>query len=432
MSTHAIRFIAATAGCSTKDWFSYGNLGPLFEHDSEAMKAFDFMDAFARKHGRVPSAETIVEECNLKLPGSPGEPEWLVQKLRESRVRRKLALTGEELQQLMKGDDPLKALTYMNEVSTKLLYEVAPPNAVDFRHASAILWPWLQEKWSGSKACVPFPWPTLDAMTGGVYGGEMISTVGRPEMGKTWQQLHMAMHIWLTTKRPIVFVSQEMMVRKVMERLAALYTKVAVDVMKDGIAGTKTKAVRLKLKKDLLALEHTDLPPFIITDGNLSATAKDIVHLVRQYQPTACFVDGAYLLRAPDGRPFRKHEAIDYNCECLKRDVATDLDVPVFASWQFNREGAKLKKGEEMGLEHISGSDAIGQLSSVVLGMLDDEGDNAADVENIARRRVRILKGRDGERGEFFTEWDFAAMNFREIKTKSAGGTDEVEAFYAV
>lgn len=426
MSTHGVRFIAAAAGCTTAEWFSFGDIRPLFEDDGEAKKAFEFMDSYARQHGKVPGAKTIQEETNIKLPAEPGEMAWLVKKLRDRRVRKQLALTGEQLQGLLKHDDPGAALKLMYESSSKLIAEMHSPSVADFKQASSILWPWLLEKWSGAKPCVPFPWPTLEAMTGGVYGGEMISTVGRPEKGKSWQQLHIALHIWEVTRRPIVFASQEMMIRKVMERLAALYTKVAMDLMKDGIAGANTKKVRAKLKTNLLELEASDMPPFIVTDGNLSSTAQDVVTLCRRFQPAACFVDGAYLLRAPDGKFFKKHEAIDFNCESLKRDVATALDIPIFTSWQFSREGAKLKKGEEIGLEHIAGSDAIGQLSSIVLGMLDDPDETRSDVENIARRKVRVLKGRDGERGHFYTQWDFDRMDFREVLTGQSEGEPEL------
>ena len=149
--------------------------------------------------------------------------------------------------------------------------------------------------------------------------------------------------------------------------------------------------------------------PLWVVDGNLTATVEDISALCYQLKPDAVFVDGAYLLKVPG--KFGKYEKIGEIAQGLKSRIAGDHDVPVVASWQFNRESMKIKKGDKVGLEHIAGSDEIGQLSSIVLGLFQEDS-----AETITRRKIDILKGRSGEIGEIFVKWDFQKMDFSEVE----------------
>jgi replicative DNA helicase len=93
--------------------------------------------------------------------------------------------------------------------------------------------------------------------------------------------------------------------------------------------------------------------------------------------------------------------------------LATELDIPVVVSYQLNRDAAKKikkQKSDEVDLEDIGYSDAIGQLSSIVLALLEEES-----VETLLARKVTVLKGRYGETGSFRVNWDFQKMDFKQI-----------------
>ena len=150
--------------------------------------------------------------------------------------------------------------------------------------------------------------------------------------------------------------------------------------------------------------------PFWIVDGNLTATVEDIWALALQLKPEFIVIDGAYLLKHPNRR-LNRWDRVAENAELMKQALATDLNIPVFASWQLNREAAKkAKKGQETGLEDIGYSDAIGQISSIVLAL--DEEDS---VETLKQRKVSVKKGRNGEVGSYYINWDFHNMNFSQI-----------------
>lgn len=163
------------------------------------------------------------------------------------------------------------------------------------------------------------------------------------------------------------------------------------------------KDYKKQLSDDLLKLQEAE-SSFYILDTNIAGKVADIKLICSQLKPDAVFVDGAYLLIA-DSR-YGKYEKVGEVCRELKR-LATDCNIPVIASWQLNRES---KKAKSLGIEHIAGSDEIGQLSSVVLGLLEEDS-----IATAKRKMIDILKGRSGEKGIFYTNWCFKTMSFSEV-----------------
>lgn len=408
------RFLSAISGGDSNTWFQYGGrLAPLFEDDPQAQQAFTFVDKFAKKNGKVPTLETIKEATGLMLVSETSDAEFLFDQLMDRRIKRQMALSGQEVQQLL-AVKPREALAIMHKASAQLAIELATPQVYDFKSSIHTLWPWLTEKWSGAIQSVPFPWHTLQAMSGGTFGGEVVSIVARTGLGKTWLMLEMALHIWRTTKKPVVFVTLEIMARGVMERLAAMYTQTPMDQFKQTFAPNyfTKKDYKIELHDKLVVLDHSDMPPFIVVDGNLAATVEQIASVCYRFDPIAVFVDGAYMLKHPDPRK-AKHEKNTDNIEAIKRDVAMSMDIASFTSWQFNRDATKLKVGEVPGPEHVGGGDGVPNTTSVLLGIF--QGDDTADASQITKRRINILKGRGGEKGQFEVSWDFAKMDFSEV-----------------
>jgi len=191
--------------------------------------------------------------------------------------------------------------------------------------------------------------------------------------------------------------------------LAALDQKIPYDWIKYAEFPTLKSDSQKKFLASLSKLKQGEYPPFFVIDGNFTTKIQEIASLARQLKPDAVFVDGAYLVQSDHG--YSKHERIGYVCNALKRDVATKLDIPVTASWQFSRESTKVKKGDKIGTEHIGDSDEIGRASSAVLGLFQEES-----AATIKQRKVRFVKGRAGEVGEFTINWDFQNMDFSEVE----------------
>jgi replicative DNA helicase len=255
-----------------------------------------------------------------------------------------------------------------------------------------------------------FGWPYLDEQSGGALPGDVISFVGRPAAGKTWLTLWTALYNWKSRPednyagRNTLFVSMEMMTLPIAQRIASMYTHSNISQLK--IAGYSQPTYKLftsSLKG--FALEKAK---FYVIDGNLAASVEDIFILADMLECQTVVIDGAYLLRHKNIKLDRFNRAAE-NVELIKRFV-TDMDKAAFCSWQFNRVASQKQKknpNEQGDLDDIGYSDAIGQISSIALGLFQEEG-----IETLKQRKIRIMKGRNGEVGQFSIAWDFLTMNF--------------------
>jgi replicative DNA helicase len=246
-------------------------------------------------------------------------------------------------------------------------------------------------------------------MSGGIGSGDVCSIIGRPAAGKTFLELYVSRHSWKHGGSPLV-VSMEMSNLAISQRLAAMEAKKGLTQLLKGMMTNKGYMTLM----DALDGNKDAARPYWLVDGNLTSTVDDIVLLARQLKPSSVLIDGAYLLKHQNNR-LTKWDRISENAEMIKQRIAGDLGLPVVCSYQFSREVEKKKKkdGEKAGLGDIYGSDSIGQLSSLVLGLFEEE-----NIETQKCRKVDILKGRKGETGEFLINWDFIGMDFSEIPTE--------------
>ena len=103
-----------------------------------------------------------------------------------------------------------------------------------------------------------------------------------------------------------------------------------------------------------------------------------------------------------------RYRRVAENADLMKQELAAL--APTTVSWQFAKSASKKKKGEQVTGDDVGYSDAIYQVSSVLMGLFEPDS-----VETLNRRKVEILKGRKGEVGSFVTNWNFTRMDFSEI-----------------
>lgn len=370
---------------------------------------FDFVVSHVSKFGKVPSPETIEEHVGDVLVPTSETVEYYVEQCERRYLHNSLKKAVLTMQDCLKMEDSDKALQSMLEAAAELHQRKHKKNLFDFREIADLIYLDYKTKQMGDDGDrLMFGWDTLDAMTNGVGAGDFVAYVGRPASGKTFKLLYSALKGWESKVHTPMFVSMEMMNIVIAQRLAAMHTsKNLTKLMK---AMMTTKAWTSMMEKLEKAKEYEK--PLWMVDGNLTSTVSDIVMMARQMKPSCIFVDGAYLLQHPNPKA-SKFDKITDNAESLKQKVATDLGIPVICSYQLNREAAKKfeKNKEDIGLEDIYGSDAIGQLATVVLGLFEED-----NVETQKQRTIDIMKGRNGERGRFKINWGFDDMDFSEIK----------------
>lgn len=224
----------------------------------------------------------------------------------------------------------------------------------------------------------------------------------------TFKMLYSAERMWRLNGKTVMLVSTEMKPILLMQRLAGISSQVNYSMIKKAELAT----VQLNTVKDTLREGAERDNPFYIVDGGMASSVEQIVLMAQTFRPDVVLVDGAYLIGSRTMPHLKLWERVTRVAEGVKDLLAEPLSIPAICSYQFNREMTKSKN--PAGVEHIAGADAIGQLSSLVLGLMEPDS-----VETLNRRKVDILKGRSGETGEFYINWNFDRMDFSEAAPKS-------------
>ena len=414
-------FIAACmAEGSVSALLQFGTVEHLFKASEKDL--YEFVTGFVKKHAKLPSKETITTHTGEVLGSVPEPPsyyhELLLQRHIELTLKNSMKSAMDHLSTGSK--DPHKAMEVLSEGLMSLVLRKNSALIHDFRDAYSLIMADLAKKMAGPDGYgLQFGWPTLDEMSNGFTKGDLVSFVGRPGMGKTWQMLYSALHGWAAPvkagkpeeSQSRIFVSMEMDVLSITQRLIAMHATVPVGKIK---SAALTTVQATKLKTGLTQIKGFP-KPFYVIDGNLASTVEELWMYARQLRPEGMFIDGGYLLQHPSERDrFRR---VAENCDLIKRELAPLC--PTCVSWQFSRDASKKQKQNKGGdnkvtIDDIGYSDAIGQHSTCVLGTFEEES-----VETIQSRLIDILKGRHGEIGRFRTHWDFQKMDFSEVVEES-------------
>lgn len=407
---------AATGGLNLTEFIHLGELEYLFT--ANELPAYEFVREHTAKHGTLPQVETIELHSGVTLPAVKEPASYYLEHMRQRYVDRGLREAIEGANEYLKpgkDKDPQGALAALIASMYELEKHELGAQLHDFRDALTPVMASHAQTYSGEGGGIEMGWPTLDTMMGGAQPGDLISFVGRPSKGKTWKLLYSAHHAWKKQHKTVLFVTLEMKALLIEKRLAALHTHVPGMLLKLGQLSPKYLA---KLKGGLEEA-HEEPAPFYILDGGFGLTVDRLRMVVSHLKPDVVFVDGAYMLDHADAR-LSFFQRITESCKQLKA-LAMEGAIPVFATWQFRRDNTKKKDGsviEVKSLDDVYGSDAIAQYSSLVVGLFQPQ-----TVETILQKTLTILKGREGESGEFQVNWDFAQMDFSEYvpKTKEEG-----------
>ncbi len=397
------------------DWYKFKLKAKYFK--GAEVEVFNTITNHIQKYSKLPEVETLVGyHPQLKPLLTPEPPEYyrdlLVARYKYTVV--KDALT--ESQGII-GESPLeveRAADLLQSVVGELNDTKYNDRILNFRlDAPAML---RQEYYNRQdKNEHKFYWDYMDNMSNGFHGGDVVSFVGRPARGKTFMLIRTALMNWRDMGARPLIVSMEMTPLSLAQRMSAMYASVNLTQLRShSFATASEKKFRGGLEK--ISLEGQDM---FIVDGNLAATAEDVYLLASNLNCDSIYIDGAYMLKHTNSR-LDRFTRVAENVELMKQ-YGSQLDIPTVASWQLNREaakkggkGSKNAPAQKSGLEDIGYSDAIGQISSIVLALTEPES-----VETLNRRTLSLMKGRNGEIGEFAINWDFMQMNFDQCNSET-------------
>ena len=393
---------------ATEDTYSYNRakLSPkLFKGEPEK-EVFAFVDNHVKTFFHLPQLVTLeVAYPEVKEVECPESAAYYLRHLQSRFAYERVDQARIEAYQQLKAHpyNPEKAEAVLATALKEITEQRYRHRILDFpKEGKHVVLQAYHGLGGSEKSPAYFGWPYLDDQ-GGILPGNIGSIVGRPEAGKSLLMLCVAAHNWREKHKSVLFVSMEMDCLEVGQRLAAMYAGTNLKQLRQGMYSSQTMG---KFTQKLGKLEDEPAALYIV-DGNLAASVEDAYTLANQLACEVLVIDGAYLLQHKDPRLLR-FERVAENCSLMKR-FATEHEVSTFCSWQFNRDAANsnLTKKVKPGLEHIGLSEAIGQISSIVLGIRDEE---------VAESRlIHVMKGRNGEIGEFHIHWNWDTMDFTQV-----------------
>lgn len=383
----------------------------------EALSEQAMLD-FIRNHVllyRVLPSPAVLAGAQIDYSDTDQPPEFYVQELKKRSVFnafKKFDTTIKPI--IMKDFDLDKVYEAINVFSNQVSYINMSDKFKTLSELGREIEQQIDARKSGApEVFIPFGWPTLDGLTGGMAGGDLAYFIARPGIGKTNVLSYTAHHAWSQGFSPML-LTMEMTDVQIARRIYGVQGQFNPDAVRRGIPDVE---VERRLGAAIQTFDNG--APFHIICGQTRQTVESITALIDELQPDVVYIDAAYLvsMNGPSQKTWEKLAAVS---ERLKQ-VAITRNIPIIMTVQFNREAAKGKRYE---LDTIAGSDAIGQLGSVIISIR--EGD---EPYTDSRRTLNIIKNREGGVAEFDINNRFDPPDFTEIVVGSMGSDTEDEEF---
>ncbi|MEE8586259.1 MAG: replicative DNA helicase [Acidobacteriota bacterium] len=245
-------------------------------------------------------------------------------------------------------------------------------------------------------------YPELDEMTRGWQPGAMIVVAGRPGMGKTSLGLDFARHAALRQQKVVGILSMEMSGRQIVQRLVSQEARVDTAEMDSGKLDEKDWKKMAGAMGRLGERIYIDDTPGL-TAPQMRSKARRLKHL---HGLDLLVVDYIQLAMAD---PNRKKENRQQEISAVSRTVkalAMELDIPVIALSQLNRQVEGRKTSKRPLLSDLRESGAIEQDADQVLMIYretvyaDGEQGEGPDCGVADEAEILVRKNRTGRTGK--------------------------------
>lgn len=372
---------------------------------SDTTSEKDFI-TFVRQHvmsfKMLPTSE-VVRQAGFEYIDTDQPPEYYNQELKKRAVYNAYKAFDSKLRPLLTTQFDLnKAYEHITEFTST----VSKLSVVDSYKSLAELGTEIQQQIEQRKngnpdVFIPFGWPTLDKLTGGVTGGDLVYIVARPGVGKSQLLSYCAHHAYSKGFSPLV-LTMEMTDVQLARRIFGIAGKFNHDAIRRDIPDNATEK---RLNDAIEDIENSKVD-FNVICGQVRQTVENIASLIDELQPDVVYIDAAYLLNLKNSNA-KAWEKIALIGEKLK-EIAISRNIPIIMTVQFNREAAKSKRFQ---MDTIAGSDAIAQLGSVIIAVQPGE-----EPYNETRRILEMIKNREGGLTEFEIHYTFDPPAFGEVE----------------
>lgn len=369
------------------------------------VEAFRFVKRHLARHNVLPDADTLLEH-GIRVSRAVEPPSYYSSKLRERYVYNLIAGKNPDLIKAMKSKDTGAALRIIRELASLGGHVLEPDSFSTLQlEATELMADYLRIKESGEPELgIPFGWPTLDHMTLGMQGGDLVVLAGRPNVGKSWVLLAMAYNAWCAGAS-IGILSMEMTKKQIVRRFVSLITRANPNLIRQGQLSTWAEEL---LRGTVRGLKRR--PPVYVNSTDMKHKSTLLVEkLFSEHCPDLLLIDSAYRLTPQDARGNMSGWERQSQMVGELKQNAIHFDRPIVAVNQYNRS-VKSKGGSAAELGTSAGTDSWEQDSSMFIGVRF----GPAPFEE-SSRILDLTKDREGPLGSFRINFGFDPLDFSEI-----------------
>jgi replicative DNA helicase len=239
-----------------------------------------------------------------------------------------------------------------------------------------------------------FNW--LDRMTGGLHPQDLVVVAGRPGLGKTALCLNVACNAAIRMSAVVGVFSLEMSKKALLRRIIAAEARVDAQKIRAGFLN----------REDWRCVSHataaiSQAPIFIDDSANLTTVQlrAKAQRLALEHGLDLLVVDYMQLLSGSGRRYETRTQEVTEVSRSLK-NLAKELDIPVIAVSQLNREVEKRSAARRPQLSDLRESGAIEQDADLVLFISREEVRTPTE-DNQGFSDITIAKQRNGSTGSF-------------------------------
>lgn len=269
----------------------------------------------------------------------------------------------------------------------------------------------------------PTGYKDLDAMTGGLHGGDMFILAARPSMGKTSFVMNIVEHVAVDLGKAAAVFSLEMSADQLVQRM--LCSRARVNMRTIGKAGGMKKSDFPRITQAGSALMKSK----ILIDDTPSLSIMDMRSKARRFKKThdiaLIAIDYLQLMRSTSKRAQENRQQEIAEISSGIKAIAKELNIPVIVLAQLNRN-PESRTGKSMGkpkLSDLRESGSIEQDADIV-GLLYRPEYYAADEEEKkeedGKAELLIGKHRNGPTGSIPLTFRKEYMRF-ELRAREEG-----------
>lgn len=381
---------------------------------SDSVSEKDFLN-FVRQHVmsyRVLPSSQVITKAGYEYIETDQPPEYYIEELKKRAVYNSFRAFSENMKPLLTTQFDLdKAYELITEFSNRVSKLSVADRYKSLAELGQEIQAQIEQRKNGKHdVFIPFGWPTLDKLTGGVTAGDLVYIVARPGVGKSQLLSHCAYHAYSKGFSPLV-LTMEMTDVQLARRIFGIAGKFNHDSIRRNVPNNEVEK-RLNQAVEEVEQSKTD---FNVICGQVRQTVENVASLIDELKPDVVYIDAAYLLNLKNSNA-KAWEKIALVGEKLK-ELAISRGIPIIMTVQFNREASK---GKRFQMDTIAGSDAIAQLGSVILAVQPGE-----EPYEETRRFLEMIKNREGGLAEFEINYTFDPPNFSEVEFQHI---DEEEA----